>query len=126
MAVFQIRPEQMEIFSRQREEQYIDTLVEYIHTTFPEVAWEKSDEQLRGLVRVIFDEAERFDLTTEYTIGRFLVYRLLIQEELYTDPDWKPILDILGNDYLHEDDKVEEIDTLLFGGPVRPEELEYE
>lgn len=35
----------MDVFSRQREEQYIETLVEYIHTTFPEVAWEKSDEQ---------------------------------------------------------------------------------
>ncbi|RNC71718.1 MAG: hypothetical protein ED859_03130 [Desulfuromonadales bacterium] len=116
----------MEVFSRQREERYIDTLVEYIHTTFPEVAWEKSDEQIRGHVRVILDEAERFDLTTEYTIGRFLVYRLLIQEELYTGPDWKPILDILGNDYLHEDDKVEQIDTLLFGGPIRQEEMEYE
>ncbi len=126
MEVLQIRPEQMEVFSRQREERYIDTLVEYIHTTFPEVAWQKSDKQIRSLVRVILDEAEGFDLTTEYTIGRFLIYRLLIGEELYTDPDWKPILDILGNDYLHEDDKVEQIDTLVFGGPVRPEELEYE
>ncbi len=124
--MLQIRQEQMEVFSRQREERYIDTLVDYIHTTFPEVAWEKSDEQLRGLVRRILDEAEGFGLATEYTIGRFLVYRLLIQEELYTDPDWKPILDILGNDYLHEDDKVEQIDTLLFGGPIKPEELEYE
>lgn len=61
----------MEVFSRQREAQYIDTLVEYIHTNFPEVAWEKSNEQLCGLVRVILDEAEQFDLTTEYTIGGF-------------------------------------------------------
>ena len=125
-----IRSEQMEIFAQRHEEQFINKLTEVAVTAFPEIAWAygwvDGPERFRALVRKYVDEGYAYGLTYEYTLGRYTYYRLEFGGELLTDPDWQWLRDILNYETVPEEEKIRQIDSELYGGPIYPEVWDYE
>ena len=124
--MLQMSPEQLEIFSSRSEQRFIEQLTASIAAAYPEVIWMKGTEGLRQLVQIYLKEAKGFGLSYEYTQGRYTYWRLDHGDAIRVEPEWEFLRAILQDDTMAEEDKVFEIDTLLYGGPLYPESWNYE
>jgi len=67
----QINPHQMEIFSRQRKERFIEQLTASAATAYPEMIWMLGFERLRQRIQRYVEEGGSFRLSYEFTGRQF-------------------------------------------------------
>jgi hypothetical protein len=119
-------PEQLEIFSRRNEERFIGQLTASAATAYPEIIWMKGREGLRQLVLTCVEEGKTFGLSYEYTLGRYTYWRLDHGDAILTQPEWEFLRAVMQDDTMAEEEKIIEIDTLLYGATLYPEHWDHE
>jgi hypothetical protein len=128
--MFTMRPEHMEIFAQRQQERFINELTENVAISFPEIAWNlewiNGPERLQSLLIKYLEEGKSFGLSYDYTLSRYCNYRLEFGDELITDHDWEWMREILNYKTVPEEEKIGQIDTILYGGPIYPEAWNYE
>jgi len=118
--------EHLEIFEGRNRQLFLEQLTASVAAAYPEIVWMKGAAGLRLAVERYLEEGKGCGLTYGYTLGRYTYWRLDHGEEILTDPEWQFIRVILQDDTLAEEEKVFEIDTLLYGAPLYPESWDYE
>lgn len=124
--LLRMSPEQLGIFSRRNEDKFIEQLTASAATAYPEIFWMKGREGLRHLVLTFVAEGKTGGLSYQYTLGRYTFWRLDHGEAILTEPEWEFLRAVLQDDTMAEEEKVFEIDTLLYGAPLYPEHWDYE
>ena len=124
--MLQLRHEQMESLSVRNEERFIDQLTERAAIAYPETIWMKGREGLHQLVLSYVEEGKSFGLSFEYALGRYTYWRLDHGDAVQSEPEWEFFRDILLDDTMAEQEKVFQIDTILYGAPLYPETWDHE
>jgi hypothetical protein len=122
--------EQFDVFAQRSQSQFVETLTDTVASAYPEIAWQhgwaEGPDRLRLLVQKFIGEGYAWGLTIEYTLARYTYYRLDFGEELLTDTEWEWLRDILSYETVPEEEKIRQIDCILYGGPIYPETWDYE
>lgn len=113
--MFRIRGEQIEEFGRRDLDRYVEETVRHLSRVFPEHAYSRTEEQLQRLVREAVDRGHRFGLTLEHTLRRFVDYHVEWGPAFLDDPDREWVVDILTDEELDEEQRINEIDRVAFG-----------
>jgi hypothetical protein len=118
--MFKIRQEQLDSFALAMEERYIDRVLHHLESRYPEVVYTEEPWRLRAVVRQTIAEAKGHGLVSEHTIGRYIAIRFDLGPDYQVDPDWAWVGEVWRDPSLTEDQKVLEVDTLLYGAPIIP------
>jgi len=116
--MFTISRDKYELLGLAMTESLLDRMANHVSRAYPERAFDRDPAELRAFLRGILDEAGRFGLRGEATVGRYLEYRLDLGDDLLSHARWRWIVDTLENTSLGEDEKIYMIDTVLYGAPV--------
>jgi hypothetical protein len=117
-----IRNEQMASLAALKLDEFVASTAAHVERAYPEVAYRRTAAEMDALVRGFVAEAERYGLSGEYPVLRYIEVRLGSRGGLVDAPGWAWAREILGDSALSEDEKIDRLDTLAWGGPLRPSE----
>jgi len=83
-----IRKEQLEAFSKQREESFVKELVRYVKKEFAEETGEAADEDIDAISRQAISRARGYGITERADICRFLNFMFIYGFEFDEDLPW--------------------------------------
>ncbi|MBK8256595.1 MAG: hypothetical protein IPK82_28485 [Polyangiaceae bacterium] len=112
-----IRPEQMSALGADRLEMLVDHAGHMLLELYPEVAYRKTPDEQRGLVKKLIGEAVEWGLASEEGALRYIQYRMEFGEGMVNLPKWAWVREILGDKKLTEADKIARIEHLAYGAP---------
>jgi hypothetical protein len=109
-----IRSEQIRDLEKKRLDSFVQSIADDLRRDFPEYAHFTPQKELEIFIRDSISIAETYGLDSEYTIARFIDYRLRLDSDIPTRPEHKWALDILCAQNLSADEKVAAIDHFAF------------
>jgi hypothetical protein len=124
--MLQITPEQLSLFARKNEQRFVEQLTAGAAAAYPELVWMKGRDGLRQMVERYLEVGKSHGLSYQYTLARYTYWRLDHGDGIETGTEWEFLRTILQDDTLAEEEKIFEIDTLLYGAPLYPESWDYE
>lgn len=122
--MLQMTPGLIEKFTEQREEDFVDSLTPAAASAFPEYSWFLGPAGFRKLLKNLVRDGKDAGLGYEYTLGRYIYWRL--DHEDFLGEGWDTIREILQDQTAAEEERVFAIDALLYGSPLYPERWDHE
>lgn len=113
--MLKIRREQMDAFARYSLESFVTRMVERLAGPCSSLVASRSPEEFRALVRDGIDHAERYGITRERAVERFLK-RLLGDGSTFDRDESSPVIqEILGRLDTEADDRLDALDDYYAG-----------
>lgn len=82
-----IRNEQMEVLSKYMLKQFEDRMVTRLRSKFPDQTEVLMERELRNLIHSGIEKAEKYNVTIEYDVQRFLEYMFTFGAEFDSSPE---------------------------------------
>jgi hypothetical protein len=113
--MLQINPKQYKELSKAELDKFINNMVGEILRLYPEKVWKLRKDELRRLIEKLIAQGNLYGLTTAYNLSRFIICSFELGLEFELKGDYKNCLDILLNKKKEQEEKLDEIDELVFG-----------
>lgn len=105
-----IRKEQMDVLSQHMLNQFFDRMEEYLTERFSEQTKALENEQLRELIVQGVEDGEKYDVTDENDVKRFIEYLVEYGRDFGHSPETMWADQFLNNKELTGTEKMNEID----------------
>lgn len=104
-----IRREQMDTLSVSMLKQFVDRMVAHLKQDFPVQTENMPEDDLRNSIKQSMETAEKYDITDEVDIERYLECTLLYSHDFDVNPETAWAGEILRNEALSGFDKMNQI-----------------